>query len=199
MPLSRALTRGRYRRIVGVTLMVVVMIYVDGGCQELPNELKNVKNGLWMWKIWPKQEISRSSFWTSGQSGTVQRTVRYASENLLIRADSPVLGSRQSGASAILVLMQADSSVLGADSPVRAEKARTWNFWAEIDGEDVKFAVFRGGKGGDCWEGARSTCQTSNPWTKTTKSHKIQQIARKLFGAIFVGIFEFGRKTTQSS
>ena len=63
----------------------------------------------------------------------------------------------------------------------------------------AKFGGFRGGKGGDCWGGARSTCQTSNPWTKTTKSHKIQQIARKKFGAIFVGIFEFGRKTTKSS
>ena len=37
----------------------------------------------------------------------------------------------------------------------------------------AKFGGFRGGKGGDCWGGARSTCQTSNPWTKTTKSHKI--------------------------
>ena len=26
--------------------MVVVMIYVDGGCQELPNERKNMKTGL---------------------------------------------------------------------------------------------------------------------------------------------------------
>ena len=45
----------------------------------------------------------------------------------------------------------------------------------------------------------RSTCQTPNSWIKTTKSHKIQQIARNFFGAIFVGIFEFGRKTTKSS
>ena len=66
-------------------------------------------------------------------------------------------------------------------------------------GGNAKFRGFHGGKGGDCWGGARSTCQTSNPWTKTTKSHKIQQITRKNFGAIFVGIFEFGRKTTKSS
>ena len=58
-------------------------------------------------------------------------------------------------------------------------------FWGK-----AKCGGFRGGKGGDCWGGARSTCQTSNPWTKTTKSHKIQQIARKIFGPIFVGIFE---------
>ena len=33
---------------------MVVMIYVDGGRQELPNELKNTKNGLGRWKLWPK-------------------------------------------------------------------------------------------------------------------------------------------------
>ena len=25
---------------------------MDGGCQELPNELKNTKNGLGSWKLW---------------------------------------------------------------------------------------------------------------------------------------------------
>ena len=67
-------------------------------------------------------------------------------------------------------------------------------FWGK-----AKFHGFRGGKGGDEGVGARFICQTTNPWTKTTKSHKILQIARKLFGAIFVGIFEFGRKTPKSS
>ena len=35
--------------IFGWRLMVVVMIYVDGGCQELPNELKNTKK--WTWEV----------------------------------------------------------------------------------------------------------------------------------------------------
>ena len=64
-------------------------------------------------------------------------------------------------------------------------------------GGKAKFGGFRGGKGGDCWGGARSTCQTSNPWTKTTKSHKIQQIARKIFGAIFVGDFRIWTKNNK--
>ena len=37
---------------------MVVMIYVDGGCQELPNELNNTKNGLGSWKLWPKLRCS---------------------------------------------------------------------------------------------------------------------------------------------
>ena len=66
------------------------------------------------------------------------------------------------------------------------------NLWGK-----AKFGGFRGGNGGDCWGGARSTCQTSNPWTKTTKSHKIQQIARKFFGAIFVGNFRIWTKNNK--
>ena len=50
----------------------------------------------------------------------------------------------------------------------------------------AKFGGFRGGEGGDCWGGARSTCQTSNPCTKITKSHKIQQIARKKILGLFL-------------
>ena len=37
---------GVFVMIFGWRLMVVVMIYVDGGCQELPNEPKNTKTDL---------------------------------------------------------------------------------------------------------------------------------------------------------
>ena len=43
------------------------MIYVDGGCQELPNELKNTKNGLGRWKLW---SIWCCSWADSGGAGT---------------------------------------------------------------------------------------------------------------------------------
>ena len=43
----------------------------------------------------------------------------------------------------------------------------------------------------------RSTCQTRNSWIKLTKSHKIQQIARKKLGLFLVGIFELGQKATK--
>jgi hypothetical protein len=65
-------------------------------------------------------------------------------------------------------------------------------FW-----EMAKFGGFRGGKGGDEGVGARSTCQTTNPWTKTTKSHKIQQIARKIFGGYFCGDFRIRTKNNK--
>ena len=35
--------------------------------------------------------------------------------------------------------------------------------------------------------------------SKPTKHHQNSQITRKIFGAIFVGIFGLGRKTTKSS
>ena len=45
-----------------------------------------------------------------------------------------------------------------------------------------KLGGFRGGHGVDGWGEARSTCQTTDPWTKTIKSHKNQQNAKKMVG-----------------
>ena len=55
---------------------------------------------------------------------------------------------------------------------------------------------FRGGDGGGRLD-PLATQQTHG--SKPTKHHQNSQITRKFFGAIFVGIFGLGRKTTKSS
>ena len=144
---------------------------VDGGCQDLPSELKNTKTDL-----------------GGGSYGQVGGGVG------LIRGGANTRGCevRVLGVGWAKWLGGAGARWFEVQAPSRLSFGRKF-------GGNANFGGFHGGKGGDCWGGARSTCQTSNPWTKTTKSHKIQQIARKFFGAIFVGIFEFGRKTTKSS
>ena len=58
-----------------------------------------------------------------------------------------------------------------------------------IHGNPQVFGQFRRKERWGSRKIGRSTCQTPNSWTKKTKSHKIQQIARKFFGAIFCGDF----------
>ena len=55
---------------------------------------------------------------------------------------------------------------------------------------------FRGGDGGG-WLDPLATQQILG--SKPTKHHQNSQNTRKKFGAIFVGIFGLGRKTTKSS
>ena len=71
--------------------------------------------------------------------------------------------------------------------------------WAEILGEKQNSVDFTVGRVGIVGEGLDPLAKHQIHGVKRTKSHKIQQIARILFGAIFVGIFEFGQKTTKSS